>query len=185
MRQDYKETIHLIMPETFEKKRVRNIEKTGKLVWWKYFSLINFVSSFNLFVSLDISGGYMEWNINSDKLILEWLANRTPPSYIQVNILLVEMDTNTNSEVTKMIPCIKYIKNMHSALSLINMCLAGKAIGNSIQVKQLHSDATIHKGIEIMNFVLGVLTNNKKLITICIACDIIPEDGTTECQSAV
>ena len=35
-----------------------------------------------------------------------------------------------------------------------------------------------------MNVILGVLTNNKKLRTICLAGDIIPEDGTTECQSA-
>ena len=40
MRQDYKETIHLLMTETFEKKWVNNIEKKGKLVWWKYFSLL-------------------------------------------------------------------------------------------------------------------------------------------------
>ena len=32
MGQYYKETIHLIMPETFEKKWVKNIEKKGKLV---------------------------------------------------------------------------------------------------------------------------------------------------------
>ena len=35
----------------------------------------------------------------------------------------------------------------------------------------------------MMNLILGVLTNNKKLRTICLAGDIIPEDGTAECQS--
>ena len=39
-RQDYEETIHSLMTETFEKKWVNNIEKKGKLVWWKYFSLL-------------------------------------------------------------------------------------------------------------------------------------------------
>ena len=34
-----------------------------------------------------------------------------------------------------------------------------------------------------MNVILGVLTNNKNLRTICLASDIIPEDGTTKCQS--
>ena len=29
------------------------------------------------------------WNINSDKLILNWLANRTPPSCIRVNLLFM------------------------------------------------------------------------------------------------
>ena len=73
---------------------------------------------------------------------------------------------------------------MCSALYLFTKLLAGKAIGNSIQVKQLHSDATNPKGTEIMNFVLGVITNNKKLRNIYLAGDIIPEDGTAECQSA-
>ena len=73
---------------------------------------------------------------------------------------------------------------MPSALSLLTKDLTGEAIGNSSQVKQLHYDATIQKGSEIMNFILGVLTNNKKLRTICIAGDIIPEDGTAKCQSA-
>ena len=36
-----------------------------------------------------------------------------------------------------------------------------------------------------MNVILGVLTNKKKLRTICLAGDIIPEDGTVKCQSAV
>ena len=36
-----------------------------------------------------------------------------------------------------------------------------------------------------MNVILGVLTNNKKLRTICLADDIIPEDGTDKCHSAV
>ena len=49
----------------------------------------------------------MEYNINSDKLILEWIANCTPPSCIQVNILSMAMDTNHNSKVANMIPGIK------------------------------------------------------------------------------
>ena len=82
MRQDYKDMIHLIIPETFEKKWVKNIEKKGKLVWWKYLYLLAIGTSFDLFVSIETSGGYMEWDINSYKLILEWISNRTPPSFI-------------------------------------------------------------------------------------------------------
>ena len=70
------------MPETFENKWVKNIEKKGKLVWWKSLSLLTLGTSFNFFVSVDTAGGYMEWNIHSDKLILEWLGNVTPPSFI-------------------------------------------------------------------------------------------------------
>ena len=126
----------------------------------------------------------MEWNINSDKIILEWLADCTPPSCIQFNIILMAMATNPKSEVAKMIPFIKCIHNTRSDLLLITKCLESKAIDNSIQVNQLHYDATSHKGTEIMNVILGVLTNNKKLRNIRLSGDIIPEDGTAECQSA-
>ena len=94
------------------------------------------------------------------------------------------MANNPNPEFAKMITCIKYTNNMHSDFPLLTKWLEGKAFGNSIQVKQLHSDATIHKGKEMMNIILGVLINNKKLRTIYLAGDIIPEDGTVECQSA-
>ena len=84
--------------------------------------------------------------------LLAEIKHRTPPSCIQVNILSMAMATNPNSEVAKMTPCIKYIKNIRSALSLLTKCLSGKAIGNLIQVKQLHYDETSHKGTKIMIF---------------------------------
>ena len=96
----------------------------------------------------------------------------------------MEMAANPNSEVAKMIPYIKYIKNICSDFFLLTNCLAGKAIGKSIQFKQLHSDATSHKETEIINVIFGVLTNKKKLRTICLAGDIIPEGVTYECQRA-
>ena len=73
---------------------------------------------------------------------------------------------------------------MRSSLSLLINCLSGKVIVSYIQVNQLHSDATSHKGTEIMNVILVVLTNNKKFRTVCLASYIIPEDGTAECHSA-
>ena len=60
-----------------------------------------------IYFNIETSGYYMEYNINSDKLILEWIANCTPPSCIQVNILSMAMDTNHNSKVANMIPGIK------------------------------------------------------------------------------
>ena len=76
----------------------------------------------------------MEWNIHSDKLILEFLPNCTPPSCILVIIIYMAMATNPKSEVAKMIPCIKYINNMRSDFPLLTKLLAGKSIGNSVQV---------------------------------------------------
>ena len=81
--------------------------------------MINIGTSFNVFVSIDKLGGYMERYINLDKIILKWIANHTPPSCIRVNIISMELATNPNSKFAKMITCIKYIKNMHSYFPLI------------------------------------------------------------------
>ena len=56
------------------------------------------------------------------------------------------MANKPNPEFANMITCIKYTNNMRSDLSLLTKWLEGKAVGKSIQVKQLHSDAKIHKG---------------------------------------
>ena len=73
---------------------------------------------------------------------------------------------------------------MRSDFSLLTKCFPGKAIGNLCHVKHLHYDETSNKGTEMINVVFGVLTNNKKFRTICLAGDIIREEGTSKCQSA-
>ena len=88
----------------------------------------------------------MEWNTNSDKLILNWLANGTPPSYIQFNLLSMALDINPNFEVLKEIPCVRHIQVLRTVLSDSTQAVAGKTITESTKIKQLHTDGTSHKG---------------------------------------
>ena len=125
----------------------------------------------------------MEWNTTVDKLILEWLANRTPPTCIRVNILSMALAINPGFKVVKEIPCVKHIRNLRTVLSLVTKSVADKYIGESAQIKQLHTDGTGHKGTEIVNIVCGILTKSNALRTLCLAGDVIAEDGTAECQS--
>ena len=126
----------------------------------------------------------MEWNTNTDKLILNWLANRTPPSCIRVNLLSMALAINPNFEVVKEIPCVRHIQVLCTVLSDVTQAVAGKTIAESTKIKQLHTDGTSHKGTEIVNIVCSILNKDKKLKTICLAGDIIPEDSTAACQSA-
>ena len=125
----------------------------------------------------------MPWTMNVDKLILDWLANRTPPSCIMVNIVSMALAIHPHSALVKEVPCVKYVRNLRSVLALVTKCLAGKVVGSCTKIKQLHTDGTSHKGTEIVNLICGILTTDKQLKTICLAGDIIPEDGTAECQS--
>ena len=88
----------------------------------------------------------MEWNKNSIKLILNWLANRTPPSCIQVHLLSMTLAINPNFEVVKEIPCVRHIQVIHTVLSDVTQAVDGKTIAESTKIKQLHTDGTSHKG---------------------------------------
>ena len=95
-------------------------------------------------------GGSMHWKPNVDKLILAWLANRTPPSCIRVNIVSMALAINPNTNVVKEAPCMKYIRELRSVLTILAKCLAGKVVGMSKQMMQIHNNATSHKGTKIL-----------------------------------
>ena len=105
----------------------------------------------------------MEWNINSDKLILNWLANRTPPSYIRFNLLSMALAINPNYEVVKDIPCVRHIQVLRMVLYDVTQAVAGKTIAKSTKIKQLHTDRTSHKGTEIVNIFCSILNKDNKL----------------------
>ena len=73
---------------------------------------------------------------------------------------------------------------LHTVLSDVTQTVAVKTIAESTNIKQFHTDGTSHKGTEIVNIVCIILNKDKKLKTICLAGNIIPEDGTAACQSA-
>ena len=135
-------------------------------------------------LSILVTARHMEWNKNSDNLILNWLSNHTPPSCIQVNLLSMSLVINSNFEVVKEIPCVQHIQVLRTVFSDITQAVAGKTITESAKIKKLHTDGTSHKGTEIVNIVCSILNKDKKLKTICLAGDIIPEDGTAAYQSA-
>ena len=69
-------------------------------------------------------------------------------------------------------------------LSDVTQAVSGKTIADSTKIKQFHTDGTSHKGTEIVNIVCSIINKYKKLKTIYLAGNIIPEDGTGACQSA-
>ena len=69
-------------------------------------------------------------------------------------------------------------------LSDVTQAVAGKTIAEYTKIKQLYTDGSSHKGTEIFNIVCSILNKDKKLKTICLAGDIIPEGGTAACQTA-
>ena len=101
MRESYKEIVHLLTLRAIEKSWIKNLNKKGNIV--PATVVMSCLTHTNTLwcLSILVTSGHMEWNTNSYKLILNWLANRTPPSCIQVNLLSMALAINPNFEVVK------------------------------------------------------------------------------------
>ena len=60
-------------------------------------------------------GGYMQWMPHVDKCIIEMLANRTQPSCVQANILVVCKILHPTREVVKSLLSLRYIQAASTA----------------------------------------------------------------------
>jgi len=116
-------------------------------------------------------------------LILEMLANRTPPTCIQSNIVACCGHILPGQDITKEIPGVKHVWNMRTVQFTIAKTLVAIRVGRSPKTKQLHTDETSKCQTQITDIVLSLLRDNKSLKTICLAADLIYADGTAEEQS--
>ena len=127
--------------------------------------------------------GNMQWKPEVDKLCLEMLANRTPPTCIQSNILAMAKVMSPNVDIVNELPSLKHIRSLGTVLSQLSRTLAAMRLGNAKEWKQLHYDETSRRQISLTNCVMSILNKDKKLETICISGSIITKDGTADVQS--
>ena len=120
----------------------------------------------------------MMWRFHVEKLILEMLANRTPPSSIQANIVSFCSHILPGQDVIEELPCVKHIRDMRTVQLTVAKTLAGKRIGDAKQIKQLHTDETSKLQTQVTNVLLSILQEDDTLKTVCLAGDIIGADGT-------
>jgi hypothetical protein len=128
-------------------------------------------------------GGHMEWTVQCDKLIIELLANRVPPTSIQASILAMARSFFHEHDIVRELPCLKSIRNMRSTVLRVTKSLAAYLLGSAESWKQLHTDETSRRQISLVNVIIGILDTNGKLKSICLSGSIIAEDSTAENQS--
>ena len=150
------ETIQSMTPRTFAKRWVKNKGKKG---------------------------GRMEWTVQCDKLVMELLANRVPPTSIQASILAMARSFFHGHDIVRELPCVKSIRNMRSTLLRTTKSLAAYRLGSAESWKQLHTDETSRRQISLVNVVVGLLGTDGVLRLICLSGSIIAEDSTAENQS--
>ena len=124
-----------------------NIDNKGERRWWISLWVLK-VLFFIDYLFVHLTGGSMHWKPNTDKLVLDWLANRTPSLCIRVNNVPMALATNSNTTVGKEVPCMKCIQQLRSILAILTRCLAGNVVGVSRQIMQINNNATSGKGTE-------------------------------------
>ena len=118
-----------------------------------------------------------------DKLILEMLSNRTPPTCIQANIYAMSRWLLPNHDVVIELPSLKHIKNLRTVLCLVTKSLAAHSLANAKDWKQMHNDETSRHHASLTNIVMGIVTEDDEFRTICVSGSIISEDGTADKQA--
>ena len=113
------------------------------------------------------------------------LANRTPPTCIQLNIVAFCGHILPGQDIIKEIPSVKHIWNMRTVQLTIAKTLAAMRVGRSPKIKQLHTDKTSKHQTQITDVILSLLQDDKSLKTICFAADLICADGTAEENSFI
>ena len=120
MKQQY-DSMNSMQPCKIRKVWVKNIGKNGekkkgeyKLNSLRHMIPANCISHEKCLLVFDISGGHMEWMSHVEKLILEMLANRTPPTCIQSNIVAFCGHILPGQDIIKEIPSVKHIRNMRT-----------------------------------------------------------------------
>ena len=61
----------------------------------------------------------MEWGPMVNKLVIDMLANRTPSTCIQSNILAVSSALFPTRQVIQELPCVKHIRDMRVVLKTV------------------------------------------------------------------
>lgn len=129
-------------------------------------------------------GVHAEWLPHVDKLIIEMLANRTPPTCIQANIYAMAKVIYPHDDIVKELPSLKYIKDLRIPLYTVTKTLAAHRLGNAVDWKQIHSDETSRRQVSLLNVVQGVIEKDyDKIRTICLDLAILPKNSTAEEQS--
>ena len=173
----YQEELESLTPKHICKHCVPNSSGKGNVICMHCYHNHMFLLSCHLSV-----GVHVEWMPHVNKLILEMLSNRTPPTYTQANIFAAAKALHPDIDVVKELPSLKHIKNLWTTLLFVSRTLAAFQIGNARLLKQLHTDGTHRRQTSLVNVVVSFLAENDELKTICLDGAIIAEDSTAEQQ---
>jgi len=118
-----------------------------------------------------------------DKVIIEMLSNRTPPSCIQKNILVMARVIFPKQDIVPELPSLRHIHSLSTSLLLVTKTLAAYqyASATTKEIRQVHADATSRRQEELLNFVVAI-EKDGVLKSLCMSSAIMARDKSSGSQ---
>jgi len=105
----------------------------------------------------------MEWTVQCDKLIIELLANRVPPTSIQASILAMARSFFHEHDIVRELPCLKSIRNMRSTVLRVTKSLAAYLLGSAESCKQLHTAFILSSVLQVVASIICGMYGSEQL----------------------
>jgi hypothetical protein len=130
----------------------------------------------------DNTGKHSEWLPHVDKLVMEMLAYRTPPTCIQACLYTMAKTLFPHYDIVLELPSLTHIKNLRTTLWEVSKTLACYQLGHAKDWKQAHTDETRRRQTSLVNLLISFLDSDNELKTICLNGAIMCDDGTADSQ---
>ena len=124
-------------------------------------------------------GGRMVWPNWVMQLVVELLANRTPPSCVAPNILSVVEILFPGTELVKELPGMSVNREARGLMSYNSKCIAAYVLAKVENYRQLFTDGTSRKHISVQNLIIGYMEENGYKTTVLDSA-ILADDETSE-----
>ena len=110
------------------------------------------------YVKVTKTGKPKTWGPVVTQLVVEMLANGTPPSAISANILSVCKLLIPDAPIIEELPSIRFVRGCRTVLLHLAKTLAAYEIASQEVFEQLFTDGTSRRQTEFQNVIIGVLT---------------------------
>lgn len=105
------------------------------------------------------TGKPRQWDHVITQLVLEWLANKTPPSAISKNLITAAELLIPNTPIVKELPHISFVRGSRAVLACVTKTLAAYVVASSDVIEQLFTDGTNRRQTPLNNVILKVKHN--------------------------
>ena len=124
-------------------------------------------------------GGGVEWNEATTQLVLELLAQRTPPSCVVPNILSVANILLPNYAAIEKLPGMNFVRRSRGTLAYLTKLIAAKDLAEAPVYIESHSDGTERRQTHLGNNIIRIAADGGYKNVTLDAC-ILSEDETSE-----